>query len=95
MRARIIFILIFIIAAVVYVGGCRRTGQWLVKDDLPSHADALVILMGNFPERVLQAADLYNEGRTDRILIVEESMGAYRGLKERGRAARGGGRGQR
>lgn len=84
MKARIIFILIFIVVAVVYVGGCRRTGQWLVKDDLPSHADALVILMGNFPERVMQAADLYNEGRADRILIVEESMGAYRGLKQRG-----------
>ncbi len=59
-------------------------GRWLVKEKLPSRADALVILMGNFPERVLQAYDLYYDGRADRIVIVEESMGPYRSLEERG-----------
>lgn len=44
----------------------------------------MVVLMGNFPERVLQAVDLYHEKRADRMIIVEESMGAYRGLEERG-----------
>ena len=84
MKARIIFFLIIVLLAGIYVGGCRRTGQWLVKEDVPVHVDALVILMGNFPERVLQAADLYSRGRADRIIIVEESMGAYRSLQERG-----------
>ncbi len=84
MKARILFMLILIIVAAVYIGGCRRAGQWLVKKDVPSHADALVILMGNFPERVLETADLWTEGRADRVIIVEESMGAYRGLEERG-----------
>ena len=56
----------------------------LVKEDLSPRADALVILMGSFPERVLQAFDLYHDGRADRILIVEESMGPYRRLEERG-----------
>ncbi len=55
-----------------------------MKEDVPPHADAMVLLMGNFPERVLQAADLYHEKRADRMIIVEESMGAYRGLEERG-----------
>ena len=84
MKNRILFFGVLFLLAVMYIGGCQRAGRWLVKEDLPSHADALVILMGNFPERVLQASDLYNEGRADRILIVEESMGAYLGLKERG-----------
>jgi len=84
LKNRILFFGVLLLLVVLYTGGCRRAGQWLVKEELPSHADALVILMGNFPERVLQAADLYNEGRSDRILIVEESMGAYRSLKERG-----------
>ncbi len=55
-----------------------------MREDAPAHADAMVLLMGNFPERVLQAADLYQAGKAERLIIVEESMGAYRGLEERG-----------
>ncbi len=58
--------------------------MWLVKEDVPPHADAMVLLMGSFPERVLEAADLYHEGRTNRLIIVEESMGEYRRLEARG-----------
>lgn len=70
--------------AVICAVGCSKAGRWLVKEELPPRADALVILMGNFPERVLQAFDLYNDGLSDRIVIVEESMGPYRALEERG-----------
>lgn len=59
-------------------------GIWLVKDDAPAHADAMVILMGNIPDRVLQAVDLWHDGRADRIIIVEESMGPFHRLEERG-----------
>lgn len=55
-----------------------------MKEDVPAHADAMVLLMGNFTERVLQAADLYNAGKADRLIIVEESMGAYKRLEEKG-----------
>jgi uncharacterized SAM-binding protein YcdF (DUF218 family) len=74
--------LIFI--STLYLAILSRVGVFLVRDDVPGHADAIVILMGNFPERVLQAADLFADGRADRLIIVEESMGAYRGLEERG-----------
>ena len=40
--------------------------------------------MGNIPDRVLQAADLYNRGVADKVIIVEESMGAFKKLEERG-----------
>ena len=62
----------------------RNAGTWLVKNDIPKHADAMVILMGNIPDRVLQAADLYNRGFAGRVIIVEESMGAFKKLEERG-----------
>ena len=55
-----------------------------MREGVPAHSDCLVILMGNFPERVLQGFDLYREGKADRILIVEESMGPYRQLETRG-----------
>ena len=44
----------------------------------------MVLLMGSFPERVLEAADLYHEGKASRMLIVYESMGPYRLLESRG-----------
>ena len=68
----------------VYIGGCRRAGTWLVKEDVPPHADAMVLLMGSFPERVLEAADLYHEGKAGRMLIVYEGMGPYQMLESRG-----------
>jgi uncharacterized SAM-binding protein YcdF (DUF218 family) len=40
--------------------------------------------MGSFPERVLQAVDLYNDGRSDRVIIVEEYMGPFRELEAKG-----------
>jgi uncharacterized SAM-binding protein YcdF (DUF218 family) len=79
-----IFFGILLIITALYVGGCRRAGIWLVKEDVPAHADAMVLLMGGFPDRVLQAVDLYNEGKADRLLIVEESMGPFNMLETRG-----------
>lgn len=59
-------------------------GTWLVKKDKLVHADAIVILMGSISDRVLQAADLYSQGYASTVIMVEESMGAYRLLKDRG-----------
>ncbi len=81
---RVFSLVFFISLSTLYVGGCRRAGKWLVKEDVPPHADAIVLLMGSFPERVLEAADIYNEGIADRILIVYESLGPYKMLESRG-----------
>ena len=83
-KSRIVFFLILIALTSSYIGGCRRVGSWLVKEDVPPHADAMVLLMGSFTDRVLQAADLYNAGKADRLIIVEESMGEYQRLEEKG-----------
>ena len=84
LKSRIVFFLILIALSAVYIGGCRRAGKWLVKEDVPPHADAMVLLMGGFPDRVLQAVDLYREGKAGRLLIVEESMGPFSTLEARG-----------
>lgn len=84
MQNRFFFFGVLLIIILLYVGGCRRTGSWLVKKDVPGHADALVILMGNFPERVLEAVDLYKNGSAERLIIVHESMGPYKILESRG-----------
>jgi uncharacterized SAM-binding protein YcdF (DUF218 family) len=58
--------------------------MWLVKQDDPIHADAIVIPMGSFADRTLQAADLFLHGLARKVIIVEENMGAYKTLKTRG-----------
>ena len=76
--------MVLVALSAAYIGGCRRAGTWLVKESVPSHADALVLLMGNFTDRVLKTADLYRSGIADRVIIAEESMGGYQGLTDRG-----------
>lgn len=83
-KTDLIILAIILVLLVTGVGSCRRAGIWLSKEVVPPHADALVLLMGNFTDRVLQTADLYNAGKADKVIIVEESMGGYRGLTERG-----------
>lgn len=76
--------MVLVALSAALIGGCRRAGTWLVKEKVPPHADALVLLMGNFTDRVLQTADLYGSGIADRVIIAEESMGGYQGLIDRG-----------
>lgn len=83
-KSSIVLIILLIVISAAYIGGCCRTGIWLVKEEVPPHADALVLLMGNFTDRVLQTAELYGSGRADRVIIAEESMGGYQGLTDRG-----------
>lgn len=67
------------------VVSCRRAGTWLVKRDDLVKADAIIMLMGSIADRVLEVADLYlNEEIADRVIIVNESMGPFRDLEERG-----------
>lgn len=83
-KSRLLFFIALVAAVLLYAGACNRAGVWLARDDKPVHADALVLLMGGIADRVLQVADLYNEGVAPRIIIVTESMGAYMALEERG-----------
>ena len=84
MKSRIYIPVIITIVLLLLVGSCRKAGTWLVKDDEQKQADAVVMLMGSISDRVLQIADLYGQNVTGKVLIVEESMGAYRALEERG-----------
>ena len=47
-----------------------RMGSFLIVKDKPVKADALIILMGNIPDRTLEAFDLYKQGYARKIIIV-------------------------
>ena len=84
MRSRIYILGAVVVILVLAVGSCRKAGSWLVKADHPASADVMVMLMGSFSDRVLQTADLYSEGVSGKVWIVEEAMGSNRELEERG-----------
>ena len=84
MRAWIYKLSVLLVILLLAVGGCRRAGIWLAKANDPGHADAMILLMGSISDRVLQTADLYHENVAGKVWIVEEGMGAYRILEERG-----------
>lgn len=81
LKALLIFLLLVSIISVI---GCRKVGLWLIKEDHPEKADAIVLLTGSIADRVLQAADIYQSGYAEKIIIAEEYMGAYKELEERG-----------
>jgi uncharacterized SAM-binding protein YcdF (DUF218 family) len=84
MKFKICLYGVFLIIIILYVGGCRKAGSWLVMKDEVVHSDAIVILMGSIADRVLQAVDLYQFGASGKIIIVEVANDGYRELKVRG-----------
>jgi uncharacterized SAM-binding protein YcdF (DUF218 family) len=46
----------------------------VVSDPLPPRADAIVVLAGSIPDRVLEAADLYRTGIAPRVIVTRERM---------------------
>ncbi len=62
-----------------------RVGAFLIVDQAPRAADAIVVLSGSFPDRILEAVDLYDAGRAGEIVLCREPENAgYRALRERG-----------
>ena len=75
---------ILLISAIGILLLIRNAGTYLVKSDTLHPADAMVMLMGSIPDRVLQTADLYQQHQATKLIIVQESMGPYRQLEARG-----------
>jgi uncharacterized SAM-binding protein YcdF (DUF218 family) len=51
-------------------------GQWLVVMDELQESDMIVVLMGSVYDRILEAADLYDEGYSDRIVLINSYITA-------------------
>ena len=63
------------LSAVVAVVGLRRpllgvAGRFLVVEDPVQPADAIVVLSGSLPDRIIEAVDLYHEGVAPRIVLT-------------------------
>lgn len=47
-------------------------GRFVVSTDAPQPSDAIIVLSGSLPDRILEAVDLYHDGFAPRILLVQE-----------------------
>jgi uncharacterized SAM-binding protein YcdF (DUF218 family) len=47
-------------------------GSFLIVQDEPTRADAIVVLSGSIPDRILQAVDLYKAQLAPRIILTQE-----------------------
>ena len=69
------FACVLVIAISIFIFG--SAGQYLIKKDAPVKADAMVVLMGSITDRSLQAAELFEKGMVNRVIIVEANIGDY------------------
>ena len=72
MRGRL---LALVVALGVSLAAGSLAGRLLVVGDpLPRSADAVVVLAGSIPSRVLEAADLYRAGLAPRVVVTREPL---------------------
>jgi uncharacterized SAM-binding protein YcdF (DUF218 family) len=79
---------ILAIASVAYLARApllERAGRFLIEEDAPQQADAIVVLSGSFPDRILEAVALYRDGYAPQVVLCREPENhALSLLKERG-----------
>jgi uncharacterized SAM-binding protein YcdF (DUF218 family) len=66
------FFLAFIVLALIVFGvvAFRGVGRWLVREDPPAHADAIVVLSGGLPFRAEGAAKYFASGYASEVWIT-------------------------
>jgi uncharacterized SAM-binding protein YcdF (DUF218 family) len=68
--------LLFGLLAIALVATACAGWFLVVADPLPEHADAIVILAGSIPDRVLEAVDLYHDGVAPQLVVSRERQRA-------------------
>lgn len=75
MRNRTITLLLFLVAVALFLGRTpilRAAGHFVVADDPPERADAIVVLSGSIPDRILEAVELFQGGFAPLIVVCGE-----------------------
>jgi hypothetical protein len=61
---------ILLLAAALAYFSLPLVGHWLVREDPIRSADAIAVLAGNFPQRAVEAAQLYESGYAPQIWLT-------------------------
>lgn len=74
-----------LLLAALALPALRAAGRFLVETDPLQHADAIVVLTGSYPDRILEAVALFREGWAPHIILCRELENAgFRKLRELG-----------
>lgn len=75
---KILPVLVILLAFLIFfsIFMVPKLGQWLVVMDELQESDMIVVLMGSVYDRILEAADLYDEGYSDRIVLINSYITA-------------------
>ena len=77
-------VLILTALTIAFVLLIPRAGYFLITQDDLHKSDVIVVLMGSFPDRILEAIDIYHQGYAPKIVMVEPFMPGYEKLIEKG-----------
>jgi uncharacterized SAM-binding protein YcdF (DUF218 family) len=73
-----VFLGVLLIAVSMAYFSLPLLGNWLVREDAVHRADAIVVLSGSFPQRALEAVDLYRGGYAPEIWLTRPvNRGAF------------------
>ena len=82
---KIVIILAVLLVLALIVGlSLPFLGNYLVAEDVPQKCDIIVVLMGSGPDRMLGAVDIYDQGYSDRIVMVRNLTRGYDVALDRG-----------
>ena len=83
---KILFLLGVLLAFFILVGIfiVPELGQWLVVEDELQESDLIVVLMGSVYDRILEAVDLYDEGYSDKVVLINSYLAAKDIIVNRG-----------
>jgi uncharacterized SAM-binding protein YcdF (DUF218 family) len=81
---KIYLIVIPVILVASFAVCLSRAGSFLVQKDEVPHGDVIVVLMGSLADRLLEAQEIYQNGKADKLLFVEGISDEYKELKARG-----------
>lgn len=90
MRRISVWALLVVIGTAALAYAARRplltaVGEFLIVQDAPHPADAIVVLSGSLPDRILEAVDLYQAHWAPRIVLTrEEPLPGIDALRARG-----------
>ena len=85
LRRALVSLVLIVIAAVAAPLLLPAMGRFLVTEDPAEHADAIVVLAGSYPDRVLEGVELYRQGLAPRIILCREPETAgFRRVSELG-----------
>lgn len=78
-RFKRLYIAIAILIAILLTGrfSLSGLGNFLILQDEPQHSDIVVVLMGSGPDRMLGAAELFEAGYVDEIVMVRNMVNGY------------------